>query len=101
MNGLYEVSNLGKVKAIEHFEALNRLWVQGFSGLLKYTESEYDNSNILLDLIQKQDTEINKLNKVIDRMAEDIIEYQKDLKYEYPYETKEEVKEYYMKLEQN
>ena len=44
---------------------------------------------------ESKDTEINKLNNVIDRMAEDIIDYEKDLKYDEPYENIEVVKEYY------
>ena len=62
----------------------------------------WNDGKILLNLIQKQDTEINKLNNVIDRMAEDIKKTNIDIVNEgYAMETmwldKEKIKEYFMK----
>ena len=46
-------------KAIEHFNDLNHLYRIGVD-ILQYTESEYDNSEILLNLIEKQQKEIEE-----------------------------------------
>ena len=55
----------------------------------------------ILNLIQKQDTEINKLNNVIDRMAEDMAGTNKAINEEYAvdelYLDKNKIKEYFMK----
>jgi len=64
-------------KAIEHFEDLNHLYGIGVD-TLKYTESEYGNSKILLNLIKTQqkeldlynETEIALNNRIIDLEAE-------------------------------
>ena len=42
--------------------------------------------------------ELEKKDKIIDLMAEDIIEYEQDLKYEELYKDTEEVIEYYKKV---
>lgn len=79
-------------EAIEHFNNLNHLYEIGVDNL-KYTESEYDNSKILLNLIKtlKRDFEIVdhecsrleqediKKDMIIDLMAKDIKEADKFL----------------------
>ena len=67
-------------------------------------EMPFHTMKILLNLIQNQDTEINKLNNVIDRMATDIKQTNKNLEDEgYCVESfwldKEGIKEYFMKEE--
>lgn len=54
----------------EEKEAFNCL-----SALEVSSEYEASSKEILLDLIEKQDTEINKLNNVIDRMALELYNY--------------------------
>lgn len=54
----------------------------------------------VINIIQKQDTEINKLKDVIDRMAEDITMTNKSINEEYAVDDlfldKEKIKEYFM-----
>lgn len=69
-----------------------------------FVETTYNALDISLNLIQKQDTEINKLNNVIDRMAEvieecrqnDCIETTDDLDMS-EIAGVEKIKEYFMK----
>lgn len=66
-----------------------------------YQFTDEERVNILLNLIQKQEQEINKLNNAIDRMAEKI---KKDTEWfytewfysEFDNKSKEEIKEYFM-----
>lgn len=63
--------------------------------MLKHQEVEAMRK--LLNIIETQKAEIERQGKMIDEMAEDIIDYEKDLKYEEPFSSKEEVIEYYTK----
>ena len=68
---------------------------------IAYLMQEIEANKRLLNLIQKQDTEINKLNNVIDRMAEDMAGTNKAINEEYAvdelYLDKNKIKEYFMK----
>lgn len=95
-------------KAIEHFNDLNYLYSIGVD-TLKYTESEYDNSQILLNLLEKKDIdiieakeanrqlsiELQKKDKIIDEMAKGIFIEMND------YANPEEVKQYYERKVEN
>ena len=64
-----------------------------------YENRHYKQIELVLNLIQKQDTEINKLNNVIDRMAEVIEKHLNDFYwYEIGLETKnkQDIKEFFM-----
>ena len=66
---------------------------------MMYENRHYKQIELVLNLIQKQDTEINKLNKVIDRMADwlwndDTVFGHGEFK---DINTKEKIKEYFMK----
>lgn len=63
-----------------------------------FLNEEEDAIRTILDVIEKQNKEIEKKDRVIDKMAEDIIEYEQDLKYEELYKDTEEVIEYYKKV---
>lgn len=56
-------------KAIEFFKDINQLYFSTDLDL-KYTDSEFENSIILLNLIQKQQAELKKKDKIIDLMTE-------------------------------
>lgn len=60
-------------EAIEHFEILNEIYKKtNYNYLdLKYTDSEYDNSKILLNLIKKQDKIITEAIKWIENTMND------------------------------
>lgn len=66
-------------------------------------EADKVNNSIetVLNLIQKKDTEINKLNNVIDRMAGEFEQTCKSINEEYAVDEvfldKEKIKEYFMK----
>ena len=83
-------------KAIEYYkeyaETMNNEII--LYGHIKTLKVDYKKLKILVNLIQKQDTEINKLNNVIDRMAGDL--YLKDEFAEFG-DTPEGIKEYFMK----
>lgn len=61
-----------------------------------YQFTDEERVNILLNLIQKQEQEINKLNNVIDRMAEKIKEDTEWFYSEFDNKSKEEIIEYFM-----
>ena len=82
-------------KAIEYFEDLNKLYGLGID-TLKYTESEYDNSKILLNLIEKQQKELEKKDKIIKDAIHYITihyDFDGDTKAPYPTETEYNVLE--------
>jgi ribosomal protein L22 len=91
-------------EAIEHFEILNEIYTNSNYNLdFKYTESEYDNSKILLNLIQKQEKEIEKKDKIIDLMSERIQEDSKWFYSDFKFNAKsqEEIKQYFEELVEN
>ena len=67
--------------------------------MLKYFTMEKEDKesiDIILKLIDKQEQEINKLNNVIDRMAEKIKEDTEWFYSDFDNKSKEEIKEYFM-----
>lgn len=89
-------------KAIEYYKNKLREFEQRLG--TKVTTEDNINTEILLNLIQKQEKEINKLNSVIDRMAElieecrqnDCIETTDDLDMS-EIAGADKIKEYFMK----
>lgn len=51
-----------EIKAIDHFKEINNLYKYNLN--LQYTDSEYDYSKVLLDLIEKQKEMIKKYKHV-------------------------------------
>ena len=87
----------------EAIKLLNRIDIKNFLNV-SIEQSNYiiDEANKVNNAIEIVLNELNKKDKVIDMMTEDIFDYEKDIKYYVPeyedfFKNKEEVKEYYYK----
>lgn len=87
----------------EAIKLLNRIDIKNFL-TVSIEQSNYiiDEANKVNNAIEIVLNELNKKDKVIDMMTEDIFDYEKDIKYYVPeyedfFKNKEEVKEYYYK----
>lgn len=91
------------MKIEEAIKLLNRTDIKNFL-TVSIEQSNYiiDEANKVNNAIEIVLNELDKKDKVIDMMAEDITEYEKDIKYYVPeheefFKNKKEVKEYYFK----
>ena len=87
----------------EAIKLLSRIDIKNFL-TVSIEQSNYiiDEANKVNNAIEIVLNELNKKDKVIDMMTEDIFDYEKDIKYYVPeyedfFKNKEEVKEYYYK----
>ena len=84
-------------------EILDRIDIKFFlSGMIEQNNYIVDKADEVNAAIYTVLNELDKKDKVIDIMAEDIFDYEKDTKYYVPeyeefFKNKEEVKEYYFK----
>ena len=82
-------------------EILDRIDIKFFlSGMIEQSNYIVDKADEVNAAIYTVLNELDKKDKVIDMMAEDIFDYEKDIKYYVPeyeefFKNKEEVKEYY------
>lgn len=63
-------------KAVKSFKQENENDLSRFEDFNNYTQTLIKRNNIILNLIQKQQAEIEKKDKIIDLMAEDIFDYE-------------------------
>lgn len=97
--------NLLKVLKLSFKEAISYKFTYTLANGNEYTAAALEDMfKIVLNLILRQNTEINKLNNVIDKMVKDIKQINKNLEDEGYYIEpfwldEEDIKEYFMKGE--